>query len=61
MENVAIDLAYRPEAILAVIAAGIFPDRNRTHKNSRAVVETDTAYVQRLGVLCLIPLEFHHG
>ena len=47
MENVAIGLAYRPEAILAVIAAGIFPDQNRPRENSSAIVETDTAFAQR--------------
>lgn len=61
MEKVAIGLAYRPEAILAVRAAGIFPGQNRPCENSGAVVETDTTFAQRLGVLRLIPLEIHHG
>jgi hypothetical protein len=61
VEKVAIGLAHRPEAILAVRAAVIFPDQNRPRENSGAVVETDTAFAQRLGVLRLIPLEFHHG
>ena len=61
MENVAIGLAYRPEAILAVIAPSIFPDQNRLLENSRPIIETDTAFAQRPGVLCLVPLEFQRS
>ena len=59
MKNVAIGLAYRSEAILAVIAPGIVPDQNRLPENSRPIIETDAAFTQRLGMLCLVPLEFH--
>ena len=61
MENVAVSFANRPEAIFAVVAAGVLPDQNRSGENSGGIVETDAAFAQRPGVLCLVPLEFHCG
>jgi hypothetical protein len=54
-----VGLSDRPEPILAVIAAGIFPDQDRPRENSGAIVKTDATFAQRLEVLCVIPLEFH--
>jgi hypothetical protein len=39
--------------------AGIFPDQHRLRENSRSIIETDPAFAQGLGVLCLIPLKLH--
>jgi len=61
VENIAGGFAHCPEANLAVIAAGILPDQNRPREDPRGIVETETAFVQCLGVLCLIPFEFHRG
>jgi hypothetical protein len=59
MKNVAIGLAYGPKTILAVVAAGIFPDQDRPREDSSAIVETDAVFAQCLDVLCRILLEFH--
>jgi hypothetical protein len=61
VENVAVSFANGPEAIFAVVAAGVLPDQNWPGENSGRIVETDAAFTQRPGVLCLVPLEFHRG
>jgi hypothetical protein len=51
MEDVPVGFAYRPEAVLAVIAAAVFPGEDRAREDAGAVVETDAAFAQVLGVL----------
>jgi hypothetical protein len=61
VENVAASFANCSKAIFAVVAAGVLPDQNRPGENPGRIVETDAAFAQRPGVLCLVPLEFHRG
>jgi hypothetical protein len=43
VENVAVSFANRPEAIFAIVAAGVLPDQNRLRENSGAIVKPDAA------------------
>ena len=59
MQNVAFTFAHGPESRLAVFAAGVLRDRDRSLEDSSAVVEADAAFAQGLGVLGFVPLELH--
>ena len=61
MQNVAFAVAHSPEALLAIVAAGVLPDHDRSFEDSGAIVEADPGFAQGLGVLGFVPLELHLG
>lgn len=59
MQNVAFTFAHGSEPRLAVVAAGVLRDRDRSLEDSGAVVEANPALAQRLCMLGFVPLELH--
>lgn len=61
MQNVAFAVAHGPKALLAIVAAGILPDHDRSFEDSGAIVEANAASAQCLCVLGFVPLKLHLG
>jgi hypothetical protein len=61
MQNVAFAVAHGPEALFAIVAAGVLPDHDRSFEDSGAIVEADAASAQRPGLFGFVPLELNLG